>query len=172
MALISAFTLIRTLALFHITLAFYLLTAPRMLADQNLVFLLGESMRPPEATSFDRPTPATALAAAVFVLLGLTDLVAVSMDEPAAVQYWSAQTPIRLIFFFALTGYTYITGADATLKSGKGARVGDGLKNGLVFSWGFLEIMMWFWVFLTIRDQRREAGMRVLRARAATAGDL
>lgn len=45
MALISAFTLIRCLAIFHITLAYFLLTDPQMLVDQNLVVLLGQSMR-------------------------------------------------------------------------------------------------------------------------------
>lgn len=45
MAIVSAFTMIRSLSLFHITLAFFFLTAPRMIADQNLVYILGESMK-------------------------------------------------------------------------------------------------------------------------------
>lgn len=44
MAVLSALTLIRVFSLFHITLAFYILTSPRVIADQNIVFLLGESM--------------------------------------------------------------------------------------------------------------------------------
>jgi hypothetical protein len=44
MALVSAFSAIRALSLFHITLAFYLLTNPRMIAEQNLVVILGEAM--------------------------------------------------------------------------------------------------------------------------------
>jgi hypothetical protein len=45
MAIISAFTIIRALSLFHITAAYLFLTAPSIIADQNVVFILGESMR-------------------------------------------------------------------------------------------------------------------------------
>lgn len=44
MAVISAFAIIRSLAILHLTMAYYLLTNPRILADQNLVWLLGSSM--------------------------------------------------------------------------------------------------------------------------------
>lgn len=45
MGAISPYTIIRTLSLFHITAAWFFLTAPRKLVDQNAVFMLGESMR-------------------------------------------------------------------------------------------------------------------------------
>jgi hypothetical protein len=44
MALVSAYTLIRTVALFHITLGILLLKNPKLIADQNIVFLMSESM--------------------------------------------------------------------------------------------------------------------------------
>lgn len=44
MALLSAFSLIRAVSLFHITAAFFFLTAPAKIADQNVVFMLGEAM--------------------------------------------------------------------------------------------------------------------------------
>ena len=44
MALITGVTLIRSISVFHLTIAYYLLTAPYQLADQNLVFIFGESM--------------------------------------------------------------------------------------------------------------------------------
>lgn len=45
MGLISGFTLIRVISLFHITAAFFFLTAPKKIVDQNVVFILGESIR-------------------------------------------------------------------------------------------------------------------------------
>lgn len=45
MALITSFTLIRVLAVLHITMGFYFMTAPRQIADQNMIILLGESMK-------------------------------------------------------------------------------------------------------------------------------
>lgn len=44
MTILSALVLIRALSVFHITLAFYFLTAPHLIADQNIVFILSESM--------------------------------------------------------------------------------------------------------------------------------
>ena len=44
MALLSAFNIIRIIALLHIAIAYYLLVDPRIVAEQNLVFVLGNSM--------------------------------------------------------------------------------------------------------------------------------
>lgn len=44
MALISAKTIITSLSLFHVTLAFFFLTNPATIADQALVYVLGEAM--------------------------------------------------------------------------------------------------------------------------------
>jgi hypothetical protein len=44
MALINAGTIIRSICLFHITLGFFFLTSPHTVADQTLVFIMGEAM--------------------------------------------------------------------------------------------------------------------------------
>ena len=44
MGLISAKTLLTSIALFHITLAFFFITRPATIADQGVVWLLGEAM--------------------------------------------------------------------------------------------------------------------------------
>lgn len=44
MALISAKTIITSISLFHLTIAFFLLTNPKAIDDQALVYVLGESM--------------------------------------------------------------------------------------------------------------------------------
>ncbi len=45
MALLSVFTIIRAVSLFHLTAAFLFLTNPRAIADQNVIFVLGEAIR-------------------------------------------------------------------------------------------------------------------------------
>ena len=45
MGVVSPYTLIRTVSIFHITAAWFFLATPRKLVDQNVVFMLGESMR-------------------------------------------------------------------------------------------------------------------------------
>lgn len=44
MAILSAFSLIRGLAVFHLTVAYFLLTSPPLLVEQSLVLILGEAM--------------------------------------------------------------------------------------------------------------------------------
>lgn len=44
MAIFSAYAIIRALSLFHLTLAVYMLRDPKTVAEQNIVFLLGEAM--------------------------------------------------------------------------------------------------------------------------------
>ena len=45
MGAMSPYTIIRSISLFHLTAAWFFLTNPRKIVDQNAVFMLGESMR-------------------------------------------------------------------------------------------------------------------------------
>ena len=89
------------------------------------------------------------------------------MTENVALEYWGSQIPIRLIYFFSITGYTYLFKNDGTVTRGKSYKpsAGDHLKNGLIFSWGFIEILMWFWIYLGVREERRQAAVRTLQER-------
>lgn len=44
MALISARTILTSISLFHLTLAFFFLTNPGTIADQAIVYVIGEAM--------------------------------------------------------------------------------------------------------------------------------
>lgn len=72
-----------------------------------------------------------------------------SLPEEALELYWGVQTPVRLSFLFGITGYTYIFkegGVWANKGSAYKHNAGDNLKNSLVFTWGFLQMIAWFWV--------------------------
>ncbi|MCJ1276264.1 hypothetical protein MMC21_004069 [Puttea exsequens] len=164
MALISAALLLRTIAVFHFTAAYYLLTSPLVVTEQNLVWILGAAMEIPEPpSSLTTPSPALALAALFLALLGLTDLSATNLDAEVANWYWSSQAPVRLLFFFAVTAYSYLYKPDGPMRPksrvvgrvGK-AGLGDNVCNGVVFAWGFLSVMMWFWIYVKLREERRE----------------
>ena len=94
----------------------------------------------------------TAFLGVVLALLGISDFTAASLSEEVSAFYWGSQAPVRLLFFFALTGYTYVfksggLGAAATSEADDHITgAGDELKNSVVFTWGFLEMMCWFWV--------------------------
>lgn len=92
MALISATTILTSLSLFHVTLGFFFLTSPVTVADQALVWILGQSVGLPYDRTFEAQSPALAFLAVVLVMLGLTDLVTLSMpEEIALVHHWGAQ---------------------------------------------------------------------------------
>lgn len=92
MALISAKTIITSLSLFHITLGFFFLTNPMTIADQALVYVLGEAMGMPYDRSFEAHSPALAFLAVVLATMGLTDLVSLSLPEEVALfEHWGTQ---------------------------------------------------------------------------------
>ncbi|PSR84112.1 increased loss of mitochondrial DNA protein 1 [Coniella lustricola] len=109
MALISAKTILISLSLFHITLGFFLITNPGTVADQALVFVLGEATGMPYERSFESRSPASAFLGIVLAIWGATDFVTLSMpDEISLVHHWGIQAPIRFILFFALLIYTLL----------------------------------------------------------------
>ncbi|KAI9839618.1 MAG: hypothetical protein M1819_002244 [Sarea resinae] len=99
--------------------------------------------------------------------VGLSDLLAVSMPEEIAGYYFGAQAPVRLFFFFIVAGYPYVFKRDgiASQLAGEGkpydsSGPGEHLKNSIVFSLGFIEFVTWFWVFITLREERKDAADR------------
>lgn len=61
MALISSKTIITSISLFHLTLAYFFLTSPRTIDDQALVWVLGESMGMASPLSSSLPVAVAAL---------------------------------------------------------------------------------------------------------------
>jgi hypothetical protein len=107
MALISAMTIITSLSLFHLTLAYFFLTNPDAIADQAMVFIIGEAMSmvrlsprnvfltnnymQPHSRAFEVTSPPLAFLAALFIFIGISDLTACSSREEVFVFYWGAQ---------------------------------------------------------------------------------
>lgn len=92
------------------------------------------------------------------------------MNEELCDEYWGIQTPIRLAFLFGLTGYTYTFkegGMFAPRTSDYMMSEGNTLNNSVVFTWGFLEMAAWFWVFVTLRDERRDKARKIVERRKA-----
>lgn len=122
-------------------------------------------------TDFNKASPVTAFAGMALGFIGISDLIAVSINEPVAVEYWSAVTPLRLVVLFPLTAYAYLYQPEhfIGLKGKLGAsKASDLLKNDFTFSWLFLEVVMWFWVYVSIGEQRKAAAQRMLQGKTAT----
>ncbi|KAL9138017.1 MAG: hypothetical protein Q9175_000757 [Cornicularia normoerica] len=167
MAILSAQSLLRILTLFHLTLSYYLFTSPATITSQNLVYVLGVSMDIPDPPiSLSTPSPASTLAALFLALLAISDLTSSGLSEEVGSHYWSSQAPVRLAFFFALTGYSY-AGKPGGLLGGKAETKGEVLCNSVVFTWGFLEMLWWFWIYVTLRDEKRKLMAQVQERRKA-----
>lgn len=92
MGLISARTYITSLSIFHITLAYFFITNPAALADQNLVFIIGEAMGMPREPAFESHSPTLAFVAVILAIMGLTDLVTLGLPEDVClVDHWGMQ---------------------------------------------------------------------------------
>ncbi|KAK3320106.1 increased loss of mitochondrial DNA protein 1 [Cercophora scortea] len=191
MPLISAKTILTSLSLFHITLGFFFLTSPSSVADQALVYLLGSSMGLPNVRSFEAQSPALAFLGVILGIMGISDLVTLSLpDEISLFHHWGAQAPLRLTLTFGLTLYTFFFSASSPLYSegggGGAARAahpsthtphnasytpsgwgGDALKNSVFFTFMFVETFSWFWVWVTLREERQELMAKKARRRSS-----
>ncbi|KAL8655696.1 MAG: hypothetical protein Q9210_000718 [Variospora velana] len=168
MAIITSSALIRTLSLFHLSLSYLLITSPSTILNQSLVFLLGASMQLPTPTSFSVSSPSTTFAALILALLGLIDLTGCSLPEEIGSLYWGSQAPIRCSFFFALSAYAYAFNPGGPIR-GVSNKAGpwDNLHNSIVFTWSFLEMTYWFWIFVTLREERTELAVRKAQRKKA-----
>lgn len=195
MALISVKTILTSLAFFHITLAFFFITNPATIADQALVFVVGEAMGMPYARAFETQSPALAFLGVILAFMGISDLVTLSLpEEIGLLHYWSAQAPLRLALSMFTLFYTFFTSAASPYYqnpaaggvTGSTPRLahpsahihvpgykpsgwgGDMLKNRVFFSFMFIEMISWFWVWVTLKEEMREIVVRKSTRRRAS----
>jgi hypothetical protein len=74
------------------------------------------------------------------------------------------------MLFGALSFYSYAFSASSLLYESQTyhpSSWGEGLKNRVVFTWAFLEMMTWFWAFVTLREERQSLAVRKAEKRAA-----
>ncbi|KAK8088548.1 hypothetical protein PG997_003509 [Apiospora hydei] len=179
MPLISAKTILTSLSLFHVTLAFFFFTNPETIADQALVYMLAHD------DQIQPPHPVTSLLAMILLLVGLSDILSLSLPEEIwLVHHWGAQAPLRFLFFAVVLATTWFTtptgprrpGASGIMSrpvavAGTGSGGGwDGLRNRVVFTLAFMEMLSWFWVWVTLREEARALQVKK-RRRNSSGGD-
>ncbi|KAI5859610.1 increased loss of mitochondrial DNA protein 1 [Durotheca rogersii] len=173
MALISAKTIVTSLCLFHITLAYFFYTNPDAIAEQAIVYVLGEAMGMPQTASFATPSATSSFLAVSLLLTGVSDLLTLSMPEEIwLLHHWSAQAPLRITLFSGLSLFAYLSSPSygragpnrlshpltppasfLAASAGATATGGDGLRNRVFFTFAFLEFISWLWVWATIKEE-------------------
>jgi hypothetical protein len=173
MALISTRTIITSVSLLHITLAWFFLTNPQTINNQGLVWVIGESMGLPLARGLDVPSPALGFLSIVLAFVGINDLVSLSLpDDVGLLYYWTSQAPLRAVFSMSLIFYTFFFGPSSPFYQPPSPRGrlahpsshnpsyvpagwgGDMLKNRVFFTFMFVEMISWFWVWITLREEK------------------
>lgn len=158
MAIISSTLVLRTNALLHLYASWLLITHPSVLPTQNLVLLLGNSMRLPDpsGSSFSNAGAASALAGLAIAIMAVSDLIATFVPLIAYDEHWSAVAPLRGTAYLLLSTWIYWTGQQPPGSFGTKSPLspkgwGDELKNSLVFSWTFVQMTVMFWVSSSMR---------------------
>ncbi|KAJ5818335.1 hypothetical protein N7474_003926 [Penicillium riverlandense] len=78
---------------------------------------------------------------------------------------WVAISGCRFLVYGALAFFVYYGRGEYMLSSYTSAVATSGLnrlKHRVVFSFGFMEMMTWFWIFSTLRDERQERLTKLL----------
>lgn len=129
----------------------------------------------PHPTAFTKATEATAFTGLILAFLGVTDLVAASLPDRTALEYWSNTVPVRLLLLFTTTAYIYLCKDDGIFGSGSSnnlaklrgtAGIGENVKNSFVFAACFYEVCLWFWVFLLLKDERKAFAIKLAEEQA------
>ena len=92
----------------------------------------------------DKPGEASAFIAVLLTFFGLSDLTAASLDALPALEYWLANVPVRLTVLFGVTAYSWLFAEGGYL--GPTLSAGRHLCNSWVFTFAFMELMIWYWV--------------------------
>ncbi|BCS24698.1 uncharacterized protein APUU_41142S [Aspergillus puulaauensis] len=85
-------------------------------------------------------------------------------------EIWTLLSLTRFCLFFAVSFFIYQSKPDAWKVAADRAVRGsaspgepsglDQLKNRVVFTYGFIEMMFWFWIYITLREERQEISQR------------
>ncbi|KAF8430269.1 increased loss of mitochondrial DNA protein 1 [Tirmania nivea] len=174
MASVSAFTLIRIVIGVHFIVSYLLLTSPGNIVTNGVVKMLGEStgFAPLSMKSLESSPAVTAFAGILLGLLGFVDFTALASSATggdASRIHWEIQAPSRLIAFMGLTAYTYIFKPHRTTRfvplTAEEEKLA-GLKTGAVFTWAFFEMVWWFWIYIKLREEKRDAQLRLAQQAA------
>jgi len=145
----------------------------------------------PHVRAFETRSPPLAFLSVVLAFMGISDLVSLGMPEEISLLYhWGTQgrdarlydepkfcslsaAPLRLTLSLGIVIYTFLTGSHAPLSSsnsrgfspshGSASSWSDGLKNDMVFAFAFVEMISWFWVWVTLREERGELVRKSLK---------
>ncbi|KAF2099007.1 hypothetical protein NA57DRAFT_56637 [Rhizodiscina lignyota] len=172
MAIVSSFTLIKLVALFHGIVGFYLIFAPNIIAEHNFVWMMGEALGlrssdKPETADFTTLSGPISFLAVLFCYFAALDFCMTPpiVEEEQARNYWTRSTPLRLALLFMFSCYIYLTKEGGLLGSkhhawGHTPSPGDYLRNRVIFTWAFTQMLALFWVYALLGEESKQVAER------------
>ncbi|KAK7206274.1 increased loss of mitochondrial DNA protein 1 [Myxozyma melibiosi] len=133
----------KNICMVHFTLlnaiSYKLLTSPQDISRHGLVFIIGRAMSLPDA-EFTKDDPAVGMIAVVLMQLSVVDISA--YIDPTTT-FLGIAVPFRLMLAFVVSGAAYLSSGDNIA-----------LSNSVVFTFAFIEVLMQFWLFVSVREDR------------------
>ncbi|KAK9319760.1 increased loss of mitochondrial DNA protein 1 [Lipomyces orientalis] len=134
----------KNICILHFTflnaIVYKLLTNPTVVSGHGFVFILGRAMRLPDA-EFKEDDPAVGVIAILLLYLGISDLATILAPNP---RFLEVAVPFRLMLAFTVSGFAYVA-PESNIA----------ISNSLVFALSFVEVVLQFWLFVTLREERR-----------------
>ncbi|EEB05130.1 fungal protein [Schizosaccharomyces japonicus yFS275] len=122
------------------SLAVMLLWKPEKIVDSGLVGLMGAAMEVDPLVMTKDAKPLLSFLGLVFMLLSLSYWVPLLQDN---MSYFTALVPIRALFNFGLSSFIYL-------------RKQSPLSNSLAFTFAFCDLIIHFWLFASMNDERNK----------------
>ncbi|KAK9371248.1 increased loss of mitochondrial DNA protein 1 [Lipomyces kononenkoae] len=136
----------KNICILHFTflnaIVYKLLTNPAQVSGHGFVFILGRAMRLPDA-EFKDDDPAVGLIAILLLYVGISDLATILSPNP---DFLEVAVPFRLMLAFTVSGFAYLT---------PGSNIA--ISNSMVFALSFVEVVLQFWLYLSLREERSAA---------------
>ncbi|KAK9454578.1 increased loss of mitochondrial DNA protein 1 [Dipodascopsis uninucleata] len=134
----------KNIVIVHLTflnaIVYKLLTDAPALAKHPLIFIVGRAMRLPDIDLY-YDDPKVGIIVVVMLNMIITDLATMMTDSSS---FLGVAVPFRLMLCFTVAAFAYLTSESNVI-----------LSNSAVFCFSFIEIVIQFWLFLTLREERQ-----------------
>lgn len=139
MAFVSAKTLIIHRIVWLITVGYFLLRSPETVYSNAIVAMLGQSLNL-SPTYVGANDQLVVLVAALLFASALQDFAALFRNN--YIDYFRTTLPMRLVLFFGFSAASYMHL--------------PGYESASLFSYMFVEVVLNFWLYITIREEHNE----------------
>lgn len=136
------------------TLGYLFLTNPQAYAEHPTILIMSKSMEMDFVETRDNPL--AGFVGLLLIVMGCSDVAVLGL--PNYMVFFEGSVPIRLTIYFVSMAYSLIVHTPY-------------LSNTVVFTMSFFDIILSFWIFTAIREERNEMRKHGLQALYGTVSE-